>query len=54
MFIELLGQSAGVGAYLAIWKVLIFVVFFGAWAWVGQWVDTDTEVVHTKFIMAFG
>ncbi len=48
MFIELLGQSAGVGAYLAIWKVLIFVVFFGAWAWVGQWVDTDTEVVHTK------
>ena len=48
MVIEVLGQSTGIGAYFAIWKVILFVVFFGGWAWVGQWVDKDTKQVHTS------
>ena len=48
MLIEVLGQTAGVGAYMAIWKVILFVLFFGGWAWVGQWLDKDVAKVASN------
>jgi len=48
MIIEVLGQTTGVGVYFAIWKVILFAVFFGGWAWVGQWVDKDVEKVASN------
>lgn len=36
------------GGYIATWRVIIFLVVFLLWAWVGQWIDTDVGIVHTK------
>jgi len=48
MIIDMLAQSVVFGGYIAIWKVIIFVVLFGFWAWIGQWLDKDTELVNTS------
>jgi type II secretory ATPase GspE/PulE/Tfp pilus assembly ATPase PilB-like protein len=48
MVAEILGQAATVGGYVAIWKIIIFIVLFGLWAWVGQWVNSDAVAVRTK------
>ncbi len=48
MVVELLGQAAPLGGYIAIWKVIIFLLLFGLWAWVGQWMDHDAVAVRTK------
>ena len=48
MLKELLADSTVWGGYLAIWKVIIFVLLFGLWAWVGQWMDKDAPVVQTN------
>ena len=45
---DLLAQIPVAGNYVAIWKVAIFFVGFGLWAWVGQWIDKDTIEVHTR------
>lgn len=47
-FIDILAQTIPLGGYIAIWKIIIFVMLFGIWAWVGQWVDKDTQVVNTR------
>lgn len=47
---EIIATGLPMGNYVAIWKVIIFVVFFGLWAWMGQWVDKDTKVVKTNQI----
>ncbi len=44
----ILAQAATPGNYLAIWKILIFIIFFGLWAWVGQWLDKDAPYVRTN------
>ena len=44
----LLGAIDTAGGYLATWRVAVFAVLFLLWAWVGQWMDTDTGIVHTK------
>ncbi|MBN1435981.1 MAG: Flp pilus assembly complex ATPase component TadA [Sedimentisphaerales bacterium] len=36
------------GMYFNIAKIITFVVVFGLWAWVGQWINRDTKVVHTN------
>ncbi|MBI9015885.1 MAG: Flp pilus assembly complex ATPase component TadA [Phycisphaerae bacterium] len=48
MVTEVLAQSVTLGGYIAIWEVIIFVVFFGFWAWVGQWADKDAPAVNTN------
>ena len=48
MVAEILGQAAPLGGYIAIWKVIIFILLFGLWAWVGQWLDNDAVAVRTK------
>lgn len=48
MFMDILGESAALGGYFAIWKVVIFILLFGIWAWVGQWLDKDTLLVQTR------
>ena len=45
---EVLAQVTSLGGYLAIWKVIIFVVLFGFWAWIGQWIDKDAPAVGTN------
>jgi len=44
----LMAQGVGAGGYIAVWKVVMFLVFFGGWAWVGQWMDKDAVAVHTN------
>ena len=36
------------GMYFNIAKIVTFVLVFGLWAWVGQWIDRDTRIVHTN------
>jgi len=48
MFTALLGQAGVWGRYVAIWKVLLFLIFLGFWAWVGQWLDKDAPMVRTN------
>ena len=48
MHTDILAQSATLGGYIAIWKLVIFVVLFGCWAWIGQWVDKDALAVRTN------
>ena len=48
MVAEILGQAAPLGEYIAIWKIIIFILLFGLWAWVGQWIDHDAAAVRTK------
>ena len=48
MITDMLAQSVGLGGYIAIWKVVIFVVLFGFWAWIGQWLDKDAVRVNTS------
>ncbi len=45
---ELLAQLTTGGNYISVWKLAVFVGFFGFWAWVGQWINKDTMVVKTK------
>ncbi len=46
MIDTILAQS--VGNYIAIWKLIIYLFFFGLWCWVGQWQDKDTLFVRTN------
>ena len=48
MFMDILGESVALGGYIAIWKIVIFILLFGVWAWVGQWLDKDTLLVQTR------
>ncbi|MBN1845655.1 MAG: Flp pilus assembly complex ATPase component TadA [Sedimentisphaerales bacterium] len=48
MVVEILGESVPLGGYIAIWKVVLFILLFGLWAWVGQWLDKDAVAVRTK------
>jgi type II secretory ATPase GspE/PulE/Tfp pilus assembly ATPase PilB-like protein len=45
---ELLAQAATPGNYLAIWKIVIFIICFGLWAWTGQWLDKDAPYVRAN------
>ena len=45
--IDMLGQVE-LGNYFAIWKIILFLVLFGGWAWVGQWLDKDAPKVRTN------
>jgi len=40
----LLAQA--VGEYIAVWKLVVFLLCFGGWAWLGQWLDKDSASVH--------
>ncbi len=40
--------SQSVGNYIAIWKLVLYALFFGLWCWVGQWQDKDTLFVRTN------
>lgn len=44
----ILAQVESPGNYIAIWKLILFVIFFIVWAWVGQWMDKDTVLVRTN------
>ncbi len=44
----LIAQSQYLGNYFAIWKIILFAIFFISWAWVGQWLDKDTILVRTN------
>jgi len=44
----ILAQADSLGNYLAIWKLIVFLVFLILWAWVGQWMDKDTIIVRTN------
>jgi len=48
MVAEILGQAASLGGYISIWKIIIFILLFGLWAWVGQWINHDAVLVRTK------
>ena len=48
MNILFIGAIDASGGYLATWRIVVFTVLFFLWAWVGQWMDTDTAIVHTK------
>lgn len=48
MLNELLADTGIWGGYLAIWKVVIFLILFGLWAWVGQWLDKDAPLAQTN------
>ncbi len=48
MLDDVLAQTVALGGYLAIWKLIVFVVLFCAWAWVGQWMDKDAPAVKTS------
>ena len=44
----ILAQAEYLGNYLAIWKLIIFLIFLILWAWVGQWMDKDTIIVRSN------
>jgi type II secretory ATPase GspE/PulE/Tfp pilus assembly ATPase PilB-like protein len=44
----LLAQADVWGGYVAIWKVVIFLLLFVGWAWVASWLNQDTIVVHAR------
>jgi len=46
-----IAQAVTPGNYIAIWKVILFLVFFGLWAWVGQWLDRDTLYIRANRLM---
>jgi len=48
MLTDILAQQIPLGGYISIWKVLVFLVLFLLWAWVGQWVDKDAPKVKTN------
>ncbi|MBN2063881.1 MAG: Flp pilus assembly complex ATPase component TadA [Sedimentisphaerales bacterium] len=41
-------QAVPIGGYIAIWKVLIFVLLFIIWAATGQWIDKDSVMVRSN------
>lgn len=51
MSLELLAQGAPPGHYIAIWKLIFYLVFFVFWAWVGQWMDTDTQKTRANRLL---
>ncbi len=48
MIDQLLLQAVPIGGYVAIWKVLLFVLLFFIWAVVGQWMDKDVILVRSR------
>ncbi|MCF7957771.1 MAG: Flp pilus assembly complex ATPase component TadA [Phycisphaerae bacterium] len=48
MNVEMLAESVELGGYICIWKLITFVVLFGFWAWIGQWLDKDAKAVNTN------
>ncbi len=48
MTYHILAQNIALGGYIAIWKVIIFLILFGLWAWVGQWLNRDATTVNTN------
>lgn len=48
MINNLIAQLPIQGNYIAIWKLAVFTVLFGAWALVGQWLDKDAVVARTN------
>jgi len=44
----IIAESFEPGNYLAVWKIVIFLIFFGIWAWFGGWLDKDTPLVRTN------
>ncbi|MBN1766633.1 MAG: Flp pilus assembly complex ATPase component TadA [Sedimentisphaerales bacterium] len=45
---ELLAQSIQMGGYITIWKLLVFIIVFILWAWIGQWLNKDAKEVNTN------
>ena len=43
-----LAETAGLGQYIAIWKLGLFTAGFVLWAWVGTWVNRDARLVRTN------
>lgn len=43
-----IAQTVTPGHYLAIWKVIVFMIFFGLWAWVGPWLDKDAPAIKAN------
>ena len=48
MFNELVAEAGVRGSYLALWKIVIFLIIFGLWAWVGQWMDKDAPAARAN------
>jgi len=48
MIDHIIAQTVSLGNYIAIWKIIIFLVLFGVWAWVGQWLDKDAPITRTN------
>lgn len=44
----ILAQVKPLGVYISLWKVVVFIIMFYFWAWVGQWINQDANVVKTN------
>ncbi len=44
----ILSQISPLGVYISLWKIVVFLIIFYFWAWVGQWVSHDAAVVKTR------
>ena len=42
------GQVTPMGNYIAIWKLILFLLLFLFWAWVAQWLNKDARLVNTN------